>query len=147
MKYSIMIILLLAAVTTIAQQKQVMLKDTAAVKIAIKNNVQRQKVAAMLPVTVTIEDELNKVVAAYTNQPNTAATWAQIIAAADNVLYPYFRDGKLLGTKKEQAYYIMMGTATMTATDIANKKMILIAGIAPNKPAEFIIIKVTKNCN
>lgn len=147
MKYFIMIVLLLTGVTTLAQQKQVMPKDTAAVKIVIKNNIQRQKIAAVLPVEITIENELHKIVAAYTNQPNTAATWAQIIAAADNVLYPYFRDGKLLGTKKEQAYYIKMGTATMTATDIANKKMILIAGIAPNKPAEFIIIKVAKNCN
>ena len=35
---------------------------------------------------------------------------------------------------------------TMTTTDIANKKMILIVGIATIKPAEFHIITVTKNC-
>lgn len=147
MKYSIMAVLVMLHIITIAQQKQLLLKDSPAVKSSIKNNVLHKKNAALLPVEVTIENELNKIVAAYTNQPNSTATWAQITAAAENLLYPYFRNGKLLGTKKEKAYYITMGTATMTATDIANKKMILIAGIAANKPAEFIIIKVTKHCN
>jgi hypothetical protein len=143
MKYFITMVLLLTAATTMAQQKQAITKDTPAVKMIIKNNVQRQKAAAVIPVEI----ELNNIVAAYTNYPNTAVTWTKIIAAADNVLYTYFRDGKLLGTKKEQAYYIKMGTATMTAADITNKKMILIAGIAPNKPADFIVIKISKNCN
>lgn len=147
MKYLIIIALVIFNATTIAQQKQVTIKDSTAVKSTIKNNVLSKKATAILPVAITIENELNKIVTAYTNQSNSTPTWAQIIVAAENILYTYFRDGKLLGTKKEQAYYITMGTATMTATDIANKKMILIAGIAVNKPAEFIIIKISKNCN
>jgi phage tail sheath protein FI len=147
MKYTIMAALVMLHIITIAQQKQLLLKDSPAIKSSIKTNVLYKKNAAPVPVEVTIENELKKIVAAYADQPNNTTTWAQITAAAENLLYPYFRDGKLLGIKKEQAYYIMMGTTTMTATDIANKKMILIAGIAPNKPAEFIIIKVIKNGN
>jgi len=132
------------SIKSMAQQTKLILKDSPILKVGIDNNAPIRQTAALLPVEVTIENELNKIVAAYTNQPNTAATWIQIKAAANVVLYRYFRDGKLLGTKKEQAYYIMMGPATMTATDITNGKMILIAGIAPNKPGEFMIIKVTK---
>jgi len=37
-----------------------------------------------------------------------------------------------------------MGNETMTATDIANHKMILQVGIATVKPGEFTIIKIEK---
>ncbi|MGG9960534.1 hypothetical protein [Ferruginibacter sp. SUN106] len=134
------------SIKTIAQQNPGIIKDTLPAKMVIKNNVLTKKAAAILSVEATIENELNKIVAAYTNQPNTAATWIQVKQAADNLLYQYFKTEKLMGTKREQAYYIKMGTETMTATDIANHKMILIAGIATIKPAEFIMIRIEKTC-
>lgn len=145
MKYTVLPIVVLLCLNTHAQQVKKMLKDSLPVKAVIKNNSQHKKSSAGSPVEATIENELNKIVAAYTSQPNTAATWIQIKGAAENVLYTYFLNGKLLGTRKEQAFYVKMGAETMTAADIANKKMILVAGIATVKPAEFVIIRVEKN--
>jgi hypothetical protein len=41
-----------------------------------------------------------------------------------------FKSGKLMWTKPQEAYFLKMATETMTATDIANNKMILQAGLA-----------------
>ena len=144
MKNLLFILLIVLHIKTAAQQKQALIKDPAPAKVVVKNNLFKSKTATVSSVIATIENELNKIVAAHSHLPNTSATWTQIKSAAENLLYPYFKDGKLFGIKKEQAYYITMDNQTMTAADIANKKMILLAGIAPVKHADFIIIRVEK---
>ena len=146
MKYTILLLFVFMEVNTSAQQIQKQLKDTLPAKAAVKSNVLNRKTAAATSLEATIENELNKIMSAYSNQPNAAATWSQVKAAAENVLYTYFMNGKLAGTKKEQAFYVKMGTETMSAADIANKRMILIAGIASIKPAEFTILTIEKKC-
>jgi phage tail sheath protein FI len=146
MKYTLLLPVALLYLNTHAQQVKTILRDSLQAKAVIKNYAPNRKTVSGLPIEATIENELNKIVAAYTNQPNTAATWIQIKAAAENILYTHFLNGKLLGTKKEQAFYVKMGTETMSAADIAARKMILIAGIATVKPAEFVLIRVEKSC-
>ncbi len=144
MKNLLFILLIAISIKATAQQKQVLLKDTVPAKLLQKNNVYSSKVATKLSVAASIEKELNKIVAAHVHLANTPATWTKIKLEADNLLCKYFIAEKLFGIKKEQAYYITMGNETMTAADIANKKMILLAGIANVKPAEFLIIRVEK---
>lgn len=103
-----------------------------------------KKTAPPLSISAQIEKELTAIVSAHTSQPNTAATWGQVKAAAEHVLLTHFLNGKLQGTKSAHAFYVTMGTETMTAADIANKKMILIAGIATVKLAEFTVIRIEK---
>ncbi len=144
MRYSLLLLCVMVQVKAMAQQQKTAIKDSLPAKVLLKNSTVSRKLNSAVTLEATIETELNKIAAAYITEPNTAATWTQIKTAADNYLYTYFRDGKLLGAKKEQAFYVKMGTETMTAADIANKKMILIAGIATVKPAEFIVIRVEK---
>lgn len=147
MKYSIFVLMIFMSLNTIAQQKKLIVKDSLGMKSLskYKNPVNKYEADAVLK--TTIENELNSIVAAYVNQPNTQPTWIKIKAAAEDLLYKYYSSGKLLGSQKEQAYFIKMGMETMTAADIANKKMILMVGIANRKPAEFHIITVIKYCN
>lgn len=145
MKY-LFALLLIVATTTTAQKTLPPQKDSAQQKLMIKNDVTVKKTAPPLSITAQIEKELTTILTAYTSQPNTAATWVQVKAAAENVLLTHFLNGKLQGTKAGQAFYVTMGSETMTAADIANKKMILIAGIATIKPAEFTVIRIEKKC-
>lgn len=131
---------------TVAQQLKPALKDSLPAKAVIKSKLPTFKTPDKLPLEVTVEKELATILSAYTSQPNTAATWVQVKAAAENVLLTHFLNGKLQGAKAGHAFYIKMGTETMTAADIANKKMILIAGIATVKPAEFTVIRIEKKC-
>lgn len=129
MKLLFLFIMTVLAARSIAQQKQPF-----------------RKAGIISPTETEIKKELNNILSTYTTMPNTQATWSKIIVEAQNILYRYFRNGKLLGSKAEQAYFVKMGIETMTATDIANHKMILLAGIATVKPAEFTIIRVEKIC-
>ena len=83
-------------------------------------------------------------VAAYVKKPNTLATWTQIKGEAQNLLLGYYRNGILMGSKPEQAFFVQMGNETMTQADIANHKMILKAGIALAKPGEFKVLVIEK---
>ncbi len=125
-------------------QQQLYIKDSLIAKPVLKKNA----VIKSVPVVTTedaIAKELDAIVAANITKPNTAATWATIRQAADNILLQYFRNGKLLGTKPAEAYYIKMGIETMTAVDITAGKMILICGVATVRPAEFKVIRIEKS--
>ena len=89
-----------------------------------------------------IEDGIKKIMETHRNKPNTASTWTKISNEVDQFLYVYFRNGKLLGSKPRDAYYIQIGMQTMTQADIEANKKILIAGVSVQKPAEFTIIRV-----
>jgi phage tail sheath protein FI len=91
-----------------------------------------------------ITKKLDSLVRTYCNRPNIQTTWTEIKGQADSILLSYFRSGALMGTKPQDAYFLKMGVETMTATDIGNGKMILQAGVATLKPAEFKIITIEK---
>ena len=44
----------------------------------------------------------------------------------------------------EESYFVEIGPSTMTQDDIANGRLICNIGIAPSKPAEFVIFRVTQ---
>jgi hypothetical protein len=142
-------LLLAIAVMTISfftTAQQPVIRDSVPVRVKLKNNQLGRK--AIIPVSIkdAIEAELNNVVSSYVNKPNTQATWIQIRSAAEDVLSRYFRDGKLRGNKASEAYFVKMDASTMSSADTANKRMILRAGIAIVKPAEFTLLVIEKIC-
>jgi phage tail sheath protein FI len=144
MKDAFLLILfsLLAMVAT-AQQKQKAVDDSLPAKVTMRNPVRSTRTMKTATSTeMEIRQKLSNLLSTFSNKPNTQATWTQIMGEGQNILLPYYRSGILTGTKVDQAFYIKMGNETMTKTDIANHKMILHAGIATVKPAEFIVIIV-----
>lgn len=75
-------------------------------------------------------------------EPNDQRLWAKLIDSVDTFLTRQWRDGALLGEKKEDAFYVRCGLDTMTQDDIDNGRLIMEIGIAPVKPAEFVIIRI-----
>ena len=143
MKYSFLLIIFsLLVVAAAAQQKQKPVNDTSKQVIYNTNTIRKTKTTRTPEVEIT--EKLNNLVSAYINKPNTQATWTQIKGEAENILFAYYKNGQLMGNKPEQAFFVKMGIETMTATDIANRKMILQVGIATVKPAEFKIFLLRK---
>ena len=62
-------------------------------------------------------------------------------AEIENILYPYWKSGKLLGSGISQAYFIQTGLQTMTQMDIENGRLLVTVGIAVVKPAEFQLLQ------
>lgn len=78
-------------------------------------------------------------------EPNDANTWVRVRAMIENYLTNLWRLGALAGAKPEQAFYVRVGLGlTMTFDDVLNGKLIIEIGMAPVRPAEFIILRFTQ---
>jgi len=78
-------------------------------------------------------------------EPNDSNTWVRIRAMIENYLTNLWRLGALAGSKPEQAFYVRVGLGlTMTFDDVLNGKLIIEIGMAPVRPAEFIILRFTQ---
>ena len=75
-------------------------------------------------------------------EPNAEPLWARVRRSISNFLTLVWRNGGLEGTKAEEAYFVKCDRTTMTQTDIDNGRLICVVGVAPVKPAEFVIIRI-----
>jgi phage tail sheath protein FI len=75
-------------------------------------------------------------------EPNAEPLWARVRRSISNFLTGVWRDGALEGTKVEEAYFVKCDRTTMTQADIDNGRLIVVVGVAPVKPAEFVIIRI-----
>ena len=75
-------------------------------------------------------------------EPNDEKTWARVRQTITNFLTTVWRSGALFGSKAEQAFFVRCDRTTMTQDDIDNGRLICVIGIAPVKPAEFVIFRI-----
>ena len=75
-------------------------------------------------------------------EPNAEQLWARVRRAISNFLTVVWRNGALEGTSPEQAFFVKCDRTTMTQTDIDNGRLICLVGVAPVKPAEFVIVRI-----
>ena len=77
-------------------------------------------------------------------EPNSDVLWSRVKRTIETFLATCWRDGALAGTSPDQAFYVECGPTTMTQDDIDNGRLICEIGIAPVKPAEFVIFRITQ---
>lgn len=75
-------------------------------------------------------------------EPNAEPLWARVRRSISNFLTLVWRNGGLEGTKVEEAYFVKCDRTTMTQTDIDSGRLICVVGVAPVKPAEFVIVRI-----
>jgi hypothetical protein len=76
---------------------------------------------------------------------NDERLWARFRQSLSNFLTTAWRDGALVGTTPEEAFYVTCDRSTMTQDDIDNGRLIAEVGVAPVKPAEFVVIRITQS--
>lgn len=77
-------------------------------------------------------------------EPNSETLWGRVTRTIETFLATCWRDGALAGTSPDQAFFVECGPTTMTQDDIDNGRLICQIGIAPVKPAEFVIFRITQ---
>ena len=77
-------------------------------------------------------------------EPNNSSLWARVQMTVSSFLESMFRAGMLAGDSPAEAFYVNIGTSTMSQDDIMNGRLICEIGIAPSRPAEFVIFRVTQ---
>ncbi|MCC7052812.1 MAG: phage tail sheath subtilisin-like domain-containing protein [Gemmatimonadaceae bacterium] len=75
-------------------------------------------------------------------EPNAEPLWARVVRTISNFLRTVWRNGALEGTKVEEAFFVRCDRSTMTQAEIDNGQLICLVGIAPVKPAEFVIVRI-----
>jgi phage tail sheath protein FI len=75
-------------------------------------------------------------------EPNDAPLWAQIRLNIGAFMHNLFRQGAFQGQTPQEAYFVKCDKETTTQADINLGIVNIMIGIAPVKPAEFVIIKL-----
>lgn len=91
---------------------------------------------------IFVEHSLDKATQWAVFEPNNERLWRNIRQTVEDFLFVLWRDSALVGEKPEQAYFVRCDRTTMTQNDLDNGRMICLVGIAPSRPAEFVIFRV-----
>jgi phage tail sheath protein FI len=75
-------------------------------------------------------------------EPNEQRLWARVRDVVTQFLTVMWRQGALAGQKAEHAYFVRCDETTMTQDDMLTGRLIIEIGIAPVRPAEFVIFRI-----
>ncbi len=75
-------------------------------------------------------------------EPNNHRLWANIRSTVEDFLLVLWKQGALMGETPEEAFFVRCDRTTMTQNDLDNGRLICLVGVAPTKPAEFVIFRV-----
>ncbi|HEV8209506.1 MAG TPA: phage tail sheath family protein [Vicinamibacterales bacterium] len=78
-------------------------------------------------------------------EPNDDKLWARVIDTIRLFLRGQWRLGALFGRTEQEAFFITCDRTTMTQDDILNGRLICEIGIAPVRPAEFVVFRIFQN--
>jgi hypothetical protein len=77
-------------------------------------------------------------------EPNDQKLWARVRQTINQFLTRVWKDGALFGSTPEEAFFVKCDETTMTQDDIDNGRLIIMIGVAPVKPAEFVIFRIAQ---
>lgn len=77
-------------------------------------------------------------------EPNDEVLWVRVKRTIDVFLTGLWRGGSLAGSAPSEAFFVNIGRDTMSQDDIENGRLICVIGVAPVKPAEFVIFRISQ---
>jgi phage tail sheath protein FI len=77
-------------------------------------------------------------------EPNDEPLWAQVRRSIANFLVRVWKSGALMGATEDEAFFVKCDRTTMTQDDIDNGRLVCYIGVAPVKPAEFVIFRFSQ---
>jgi len=75
-------------------------------------------------------------------EPNNPRLWTNIRRTVEDFLFSQWQSGALLGSKPEEAFFVTCDRTTMTQLDLDNGRLVCLVGVAPTKPAEYVIFRI-----
>ncbi len=91
---------------------------------------------------IFLEHSIDKAMQWAVFEPNNERLWRNIRQTVEDFLYVQWLNGALLGAKPEEAYFVRCDRTTMTQNDLDNGRLICLIGVAPTKPAEYVIFRI-----
>jgi len=75
-------------------------------------------------------------------EPNDERLWERVKDTIRLFLRIQWRNGALFGATENEAFFIACDRSTMSQDDISNGRLICEIGIAPVRPAEFVVFRI-----
>ncbi|WP_457624921.1 phage tail sheath family protein [Persephonella sp.] len=91
-----------------------------------------------------IEESIEEGIQWVVFEPNDKALWDRVKQSISSFLITLWKNGALMGSTPEEAFFVKCDETTMTPDDIDNGRLVCEVGIAPVRPAEFVIIKIAQ---
>ena len=76
-------------------------------------------------------------------EANNPTLWVEVRAALEEFLRTLWKSGAMPGAKQDEAFFVRCDQSTMTQSDIESGRLVAEIGMAPVKPAEFVILRIT----
>lgn len=73
---------------------------------------------------------------------NSQQLWDNVRRTVEDFLFNEWKMGGLMGDKPEKAYFVRCDRSTMTQNDLDNGRLVCLIGVAPVRPAEFVIFRI-----
>jgi len=77
-------------------------------------------------------------------EPNNARLWSSMMRTAQRRLSGLFNAGALAGATAAQSYFVRCDRSTMTQSDLDKGRAIMLVGVAPAVPAEFLVFRLVR---
>ena len=90
-----------------------------------------------------IENSVLRVAQLVAFEANDERLWVRVTATVQDFLASLWRQGALLGTTPEEAFFVRCDRSTMSAADRHAGRLRLLIGLAPRQPAEFVQLRLT----
>jgi phage tail sheath protein FI len=78
-------------------------------------------------------------------EPNEETTWSRLRTQCESFLEGLFRAGAFEAATSDEAYFVRCGRETMTQDDIDQGRVVVLVGVAPLRPAEFVVFRIGHN--
>jgi phage tail sheath protein FI len=75
-------------------------------------------------------------------EPNGERLWANVVTTVESFLFNEWKNGRLLGAKPSDAYFVRCDRSTMSQNDLDNGRLVCEIGVAPLTPAEFVVFRI-----
>jgi uncharacterized protein len=91
---------------------------------------------------VYLERSIDKGTQVFVFESNDDRLWENVRRTVEDFLLNEWKSGRLMGLSPEEAYFVRCDRTTMTQNDIDNGRLICLVGVAPLRPAEFVIFRI-----
>ena len=91
---------------------------------------------------IMVESSIERATQWVVFEPNDHRLWKRVTRTISSFLTLLWRNGALMGTSPEQAFYVKCDEETNPAEVVDAGQLVVEIGLAPVKPAEFVIFRI-----
>jgi uncharacterized protein len=92
---------------------------------------------------IFLEESISRGTQWAVTEPTGPALWAAVSTSIQDFLTRVWKMGGLRGSTQQEALFVRCDLSTMTQNDVNHGRLILVVGVAPLRPSEFIFLKIT----